>query len=914
MSTGTRLAGLLLFTTALTMPSVLAAQDAGSEPAPEEQATEQTDAPADEAPPEEELQQSDISVPGGGIIVTGRRGRDPARNSGQVLTVLSEADIARTGEGDIAGALGRVSGLSLVGNGRVFVRGLGDRYSLALLNGLPLPSPEPLSRVVPLDIFPTSVISSSLVQKTYSANFPGEFGGGVINLTTKAIPTEDFLTISIGSSGDTETTFQNGLTYYGSDWDMFGFDNGNRDIPTALEGLIASGTRINDAPAAVQRQLAGQILPTNLVTLQKNDVLPANFSANLTGGASIEVGDGNYLGLIATAGITNTWRNRNVTSQQFGDAQAGQILFDSQNFITDNKVLVNGMIGIGLDIGEHTVRWTNLYIRDTLKTARLATGTDAFTDVARPFDFQTQQTGWFERQLMDSQIVAEFNFDKLEIDLRGGYAQTDREAPYNAIVPYIRTNIPNDPFGNLFVVDVGALVGGTERIQVGFEELTEKLWFGGADVSYEVADNLTLTAGYSYSDTARRSISFIIRPLISSSAEFTTALRALGLRRPGDILNGSTLATGIIPPGTTPQPFFNVTVSDPTPFPVFDAALTVHAGYLMGRYQPTDTLTVETGVRYEDGLQVAAPDPTFGGGNLANPTRIANDYFLPSATVTWQAMDDLQLRLSASQTIARPQFRELVEQTYFDPESNRRFRGNPFLQDSELINAEARLEYYLGGPRKVSLAGFFKSIDKPIENFLITAPGIIETSYANAPKAELYGAELDVSYGIDLADWGSFFETKQFLILANYTYTQSSISVGAGDLAPIPGAVGQPASQLFDDGAPLVGQSDHVANLSLGIEDTDKVQQFTVLFNYASERVTLRGGALPDVVEDPGLTVDLVARSELKLAGIPLELSLEARNIFGRDNFEFQEVNGNRAELNTFDVGTSFAIGLKASF
>lgn len=903
MSTGTRLAGLLLLTTSLTLPSVLHAQEA---PQDEEALAEEMES---EEPPAEDLEDTDISVPGGGIIVTGRRNRDPARNSGQVLTVLSEEAIARTGEGDIAGALSRVSGLSLVGNGRVFVRGLGDRYSLALLNGLPLPSPEPLSRVVPLDIFPTSVIASSLVQKTYSANFPGEFGGGVINLTTKAIPSDDFLTIGISGSGDTETTFQNGLTYFGSRWDTFGFDNGNRDFPTALQGLIASGTRVNDAPIDVQRQLAGQVMPLNLVTLQKNDVLPMNFSANLTGGASFEVGDGNYVGLIATAGITNTWRNRNVISQQFGDAEAGQILFDSRNFITDNKVLVNALVGLGLDIGEHTIRWTNLYIRDTLKTARLATGTDSFTDVARPFDFQTQQTGWFERQLMDSQIVAEFNFDRFEVDLRGGYARTDREAPYNAIVPYIRTNIPGDPFGDKFVVDVGAQVGGTERIQVGFEDLTEELWFGGADVTFEVTDKLSLTAGYAYSDTTRRSLSFIIRPLLGSSAELNTALRALGLRKPGDIINGAVLAE--FPDGT---PFFNVTVSDPTPFPVFDAALTVHAGYGLARYRPTDRLNIEAGVRYEDGLQLAAPDPTFGGGNLANPTRIANDYFLPSATITWEVIDDLQLRFAASQTIARPQFRELVEQTYFDPESNRRFRGNPFLQDSELINAEARAEYYLGGPSKVSLAGFYKKIDNPIENFLITAPGIIETSYANAPSAQLYGAELDVAYGIGLADWGGFFETKQFLILANYTYTQSEISVGTADLAPIPGATGQLASQLFDDGAPLVGQSDHVANLSLGIEDLDKVQQFTVMFNYASERVTLRGGALPDVIEDPGLTVDVVARSEVKLGGLPLELSFEARNIFGRDNFEFQQVGGNRTELNTFDVGTSFAIGLKAEF
>ncbi|NCP13360.1 MAG: TonB-dependent receptor [Sphingomonadales bacterium] len=906
MSTGTRLAGLLLLTTSLTLPSVLHAQDTVQD---EELAQDALTNEVEGDPPAEDLQGTDISVPGGDIIVTGRRNRDPARNSGQVLSVLSEADIARSGEGDIAGALARVSGLSLVGDGRVFVRGLGDRYSLALLNGLPLPSPEPLSRVVPLNIFPTSVISSSLVQKTYSANFPGEFGGGVINLTTKAIPTDDFLTIGVSGSGDTETTFENGLTYFGSRWDTFGFDNGTRDFPTALQGLITDGIRVNDAPADVQRQLAGQILPLNLVTLQKNDELPINFSANITGGASFEVGDGNYLGLIATAGITNTWRNRSVISQQFGDAEAGDIIFDSTNFITDNKVLVNALIGVGLDIGEHTIRWTNLYIRDTLKTARLAQGTDFFTDRETGYDFQTQQTGWFERQLMDSQLVAELDFDTIEVDLRGGYARTDREAPYNAIVPYIRTNIPNDPFGDKFVVDVGQQIGGTERIQVGFEDLREELWFGGADLTYEVFDNLSLTAGYAYTDTTRRSVSFIIRPLLGSTAEFNTALRALGLRRPGDIFNGATLATDANGTG-----FFNVTVSDPTPFPVFDAALTIHAGYGLARFRPTDRISIEAGVRYEDALQVAAPDLTFGGGNLANPTRIANDYFLPSATVTWEVIDDLQLRFAASQTIARPQFRELVEQTYFDPESNRRYRGNPFLQDSELINAEARAEYYLGGPSRVSVAGFFKKIDNPIENFLITAPGIIETSYANAPSAELYGAELDLSYGFDLANWGGFFATKQLLVIGNYTYTQSNIAVGAADLAPIPGAVEQLASQLFDDGSPLVGQSDHVANLSLGIEDMDKVQQFTVLLNYASERVTLRGGALPDVVEDPGLTVDVVARSEIILGSLPLELSLEARNIFGRDNFEFQELNGNRAEINTFDVGTSFAIGLKAQF
>ncbi len=58
---------------------------------------------------------------------------------------------------------------------------------------------------------------------------------------------------------------------------------------------------------------------------------------------------------------------------------------------------------------------------------------------------------------------------------------------------------------------------------------------------------------------------------------------------------------------------------------------------------------------------------------------------------------------------------------------------------------------------------------------------------------------------------------------------------------------------------PLTGQSDHLANFQIGLEDVDRLQQFTVLVNYSSERVTSRGtSGLPDIVENPGLTLDLV--------------------------------------------------------
>jgi len=260
MSKPLPLASLLLISTALVAPATAMAQsEPGTETPTPPAADPAAETPADVAAEEAAQDETDVSIPGAEIVVTGRRNANIERTAPQVVSVLGAADIARTGEGNIAGALGRVTGLSVVGNGFVYVRGLGDRYSLALLNGSPLPSPEPLKRVVPLDIFPSGIIASSLVQKSYSANFPGEFGGGVINLTTKAVPRDPFLTIGGSIGGNSETTGQLGYTYYGTGSDWTGFGDGGRNLPSAYRAWRASGLRIND-PSVNQQAIAGQFV------------------------------------------------------------------------------------------------------------------------------------------------------------------------------------------------------------------------------------------------------------------------------------------------------------------------------------------------------------------------------------------------------------------------------------------------------------------------------------------------------------------------------------------------------------------------------------------------------------------------------------------------------------------------------
>lgn len=882
-----RLTSMLLVSTALALPALAQAQSAPADnaAAPASPTDIQAVEQATEAP-------TDISVPGQ-IVVTGTRDRNIQRGAAQVVSVLAEKEIARTGEGNIAGALGRVTGLSVVGSGYVYVRGLGDRYSLALLNGSPLPSPEPLKRVVPLDLFPSSIVASSLVQKSYSVNFPGEFGGGVINLTTKAIPEEGFLSIGGGISGDTETTGNLGYTYLGSSSDWSGFDNGQRNLTPALASFLASGDRISSGTVD-NVALAQGIVNRRNGLLRRWKHMPPNASASLSAGQSFDLG-GARLGVIAAAGYSNKWVSRDAINQNSLSSDLALLQNNFRRVTTDNRIVVNGLLGLGLEFGDNKVRWTNLYIRDTLKHVRLGLGQRNQTLV----DFQQQDTAWYERQLIDTQIVAELKpLPDLSVDLRGAYANSQREAPYELSFEYVRTNVASDPYGQYFVNRLNNGNGGDATVS--FSDLNENLWSGGIDVTYKVAPTITVSAGYNYNDTSRTSTRRDFQ--FQATNDFPSGV---GMFRP-DFLLGSAVVK-----------YFGIKLIETNEgAPSFLATLKSHAGYGKAVVDLTDQLKLDAGVRYETAKEIVSPIAVFNSGPLLTaPTSLNNHYWLPAATLTWQFRPDMQFRLNASKTIARPQFRELVYQFYFDPDSNRMYRGNPNLVDGKLTNAEARYEWYFAPEQRFSVAAFYKRIDKPIESFVSGEDFV--TSFANAPKADLYGAEVEFQKYFDVADWGGFFDSRRFLLVANYTYTHSKLKVGAGDTTSYFQAASTLASDYFRDGAPLTGQSNHIANVQFGLEDRDSLSQQTILFNYASKRVTSRGlvnTGQPDIFENPGLTIDFVARQGFNFGKDQVEFKFEARNLTGRRHVEYQQSGANRIDINTYDVGRLFALSASLKF
>ncbi|GGA06642.1 MULTISPECIES: TonB-dependent receptor domain-containing protein [Sphingobium] len=895
MSKPLSLARLLLISTALSAPAAMA-QNA---PRASRPATSGTPTASEEA--DAQSGNVDVSIPGSDIIVTGRRTSNVSQAAPQVVNVLSAADIKRTGEGDIAGSLQRVTGLSVVSGGYVYVRGLGDRYSLALLNGSPLPSPEPLKRVVPLDIFPTSVIASTLVQKSYSANFPGEFGGGVINLTTKAIPVESYLEITLGSSANTETSGQLGYTHYGSKSDWTGFDDGTRDVPPALKQAIGGGTAFSNIPRADLRAIAMQFQNADTSLLQRTNSLPFNFSASLNGGTSLDVGGDGRLGIIATASYSNKWRTRDTLQQAALDVARGAGR-NNRQVSTENEVTVNGLLGFGLELGDQKLRWTNLYIRDTLKRSALAIGQN--DGLIQGADYMTQQTGWYERQLIDTQLVGEFKFsDALSLDIRGGYANSQREAPYEREFVYVRTNrdLGTDPVGDRFI---NALNRQRGDASITFSDLNEDLWSAGWDLSYKFSPALTTTIGYAFTDTKR------------SSSRYELHFDATNLP-----LGAQQMRLDYLLSDAAIQLYDISLLEFSGNYPVYDAALRTHAGYAQVKAELFPGLSFDAGVRFEKGRQSVTGVDVYSTG-ITPFNQIRKEYWLPAATITLEAAKGLQFRLSGSKTVARPQFRELIAQPFLDPESNRFYRGNPFLQDSELWNADLRTEWYMGRDERLTAAAFYKKIENPIETFTtITDTYSVTTSFANAPEAKLYGFEVEAQKYLPLEGLSNspFFQSRRVVLIGNYTYTQSELKVGADDTTipysyttgPLP-----LASDYFQNGVPLTGQSDHLVNFQIGLEDTDRLSQQTLLLTYASPRVTSRGPNLqPDIKEKPGLTLDFVARQAVKLpGGINSEFKFEARNLTGRKFQEFQELDGTKIFYNRYKIGTTIAASLTVAF
>lgn len=868
---------LALLTTFLISPAVAVAQETPSEP------------------------QEDNDV----VVVLGKYIPEPQQESTAVASFLTDEDLARTGDSNAAQALTRLTGLSVVSGRYVYVRGLGDRYSAALLNGSALPSPDPLRRQVPLDLFPSNILSGATVQKTFSPNYPGEFGGGIIDLRTLSNPDSPFLTLKLGTGGNTASTGKAAPVYRGHKEDWYGFDHSLRRMPDALRLAVDTGRRMNsnNYSSSQLEQLGENLVNSPLTVLEYGDLAP-DFEGEITGGNSFSLGE-MELGLVGVVGYDSQQRLQKSRRQ---DVNGGIIRRDTQVETSDWDIVFNSFGSAGLKWGNNEVAANGLFVRSTTKKAQI--GENAFdANRAGTPAVHSEATAWYQRELGSFQFTGKHGFDDFKLDWRAAYAESTRDAPYERFVNYIRT--PLFPL----IYDAGA----TQDNGTTFSDLTDQVISGGVDGTYtfwlDDTRKAVIKGGLDFSNSVR----------VYNQRAFTfdtpfPAQLATGCETPIDNpVTACSLAARVdylFSPDNIRSDGFVLT-ENTTADSSYKGRMTQKAAYLMADIDVLPLVHVNVGARYEDATEVIRTYNTLGESTRAPETQLSNSYVLPSATLTWNFAEDLQARFAYSQTVARPQFRELAFSAYVDPETDRVYRGNPYLRDSEFENFDTRLEYYFGDNQFTTLSAFYKRIQNPIEEVISSnSGGDTTTQFLNAPEATLYGIEAEYRTKFDSPFAVPFMENAQIIFGVNYTYTFSEVSGTTEqvvDVTQLPNLVYVPASSFQLDGTQLQGTPENIANIEFGLEGDGST--LSLLVGWVDERIARRGlGGIPSVIEDPGVNLDLVFRKDLDLMGNTVTLGLSGRNLLNEDHVEYQMSSAGKTSANTYERGRSFSASLTAKF
>ena len=783
------------------------------------------------------------------ISVIGQFVPDEKRSTDAIANVVNSEEFTRTGDANIAESLKRVSGLSTVGGKYVYVRGLGERYSTTLLNGALLPSPEPINRVVPLDLFPTAVLDSVLVQKTYSARFPSEFGGGVLQMRTKKSIDEFFFNVT-GSTGMVQNVaFKDGLHMSGGDTDWLGMDDGWRDKSAALQDATANSQELRKyspfSGAGIPQEQLDEVGRSfkNQYTPELKE-LPPNASLTLSTGNFHEIGDsGAKVNYLAAVNYSNSWDTDVIERNSWVPGTDGMMQFDGLTWTgTEHSIDTSGIFTTGIDFNfNHNVRLTSVVLRKTDNLVGRATGF-----VEDSLDVELNESRWIERELFSNQIQGDHYFpelNELTVNWRLSKINAERDAPDERI--YRRDN-----------GEFSSRVDGNLR---NWSTLDDEVRDVGLDMSMTFyggpgGSTITTRAGYMHVEKERES-----------------EIRRFGFAFAGAVANDIELLVRpleeiLVPANIVSNGFTIREITRPTDN--YQAQNTLDAVYGEVEFNFDDRLRFTLGGRQEKFEQFVDTFDLFRPG-IGSRASQETDKLLPSVSLTYIAGDH-QFRLGYSQTVSRPDFRELSPAAFTNPINGRDIIGNPNLKITELENFDLRWEWYFGFSDYVSAGLFYKEFTNPIEASIVGSTQRAGT-YINAQGADNAGAEFEVYKRLDFLGDGFLSGIgEDFYIQANASVIDSEVSIAEKDLGV-----------LTSSSRPLQGQSDYLFNFQFGYEPVSGTTA-TLLYHYYGERIYEVGiETAPDLVEQPFGELNFVFIRDLS---DDLAMTLKARNLTDQRN------------------------------
>lgn len=634
------------------------------------------------------------------IIVTGRMNREnenalllERRKASVSVEHLGAREMSIKGVSNVADGVKKLSGISSAGAGQLFVRGLGDRYSITSMNGLVIASPNPDNKLIPLELFPSSVVQNIAVSKVFQASSFADYGGAHIDIVTKENPGDDYLNVSLSTGGVIKSTFED-----------FRYSD------------KAGGLRIKNLPSFIKdmtsKEFVEYIKQNNPFGggfgIHKKRTLP-ELGIGLSFGKSWSIGQNNKLDLIGTLDVSNDYEIRqdsySTTLTEKG-TQLNEFISDEYSYQTKASAL----IGLSYSFAtSNRIRYNFFYSRLTDDTYRSRIGFDSEGN-----DLEGSNSVYHIYKLANNQVDGKHSFGKWTVDWKAGYGNTTSDEPDRRQVMFIRKDN-----GELALFKLNR-----QETMRFFGELDERALAGDLRFKYNINDFNLIHFGTAYNKKERNYF----------STRFFYNLSQLNpqidnIYDTDSFLNQENISNGLIVIDKNQQPKFS-----------YFAGSEIVAAFAETDFYPIANLLINAGIRYEQANQWVR---YWNDAAQEKYTELKTNDFLPALNIRYSINKQQVLRFSTSRTITRPQFIEMAPFLYQESYGSASIRGNESLQNGYNLNFDLRYEHISGNGDLYSLTGYYKYLDSPIERIQEIAGGSAVHSFLNADKGTAMGVEAE---------------------------------------------------------------------------------------------------------------------------------------------------------------------------
>ena len=633
---------------------------------------------------------------------------------------LGAKEMSIKGISNVEEGVKKITGISIASAGQLIVRGLGDRYSTTTLNGLPIASPNPDNKLIPLDIFPASTVQNITVSKVYDASAFADYSGAHIDISTKENVGSDFLSISFNAGGKFNTL---GKDFYRMDRDGSLFKT-----PSLDQKLIDMSLTDFEEYARHNR------LFNTSFQVSKKTALP-EFGGNIGFGKRFTLG-GNEVSVLGSIGVSNDLQTMDNASIRTLEATGNTLNeFNYDSYSNELKIAALGNLGYSFRTSDH-IGYTFFYARNAIDTYMRREGV-----YYEDHHLIGSNNVTHIYSLQNHQVNGKHYFGKQwDLNWSGSYSKTSSDEPDRRQVMFIR----EDDQIKLFKLN-------RQETMRYFGSLNEDEWVGDLTASYRFGDNNKLQAGFTYKDKNRDYM----------GTRFYYNLNKLNptitdIYDTDSFLNMENVENGSITIDRKKQPKDSYTAGN-----------SIYAGYIATEYYPVAPLLVNLGVRYEISKQWV--DYYTDGGKAERSELNKNDLF-PSLNMKYQMNEKNSLRFAFSRTVTRPSFIEMAPFLYQESYGSAQIRGNADLQNGYNYNIDLRYELFEKNGDMLSITAYYKHLKAPIERVQTLSGGSAVHSFRNADNGMATGVEIEFRKEI--------VKDLRFGVNGSYMYTNVKLPEG----------------------------------------------------------------------------------------------------------------------------------------